>query len=63
MNYVLKDELGEMKKMYEEMYYRLFNTITDALKLMNQERFKEAFDLLENAQRAAEEIYLDGEEL
>lgn len=48
--------------MYKEMYYRLFNAITDALKLMNQERFKEAFDLLENAQRAAEEIYLDGEE-
>lgn len=48
--------------MYKEMYYRLFNAITDAMKLMNQGRFGEAFNLLENVQRAAEEIYLDGEE-
>ena len=48
--------------MYKEMYYRLFNAITDAMKLISQERFGEAFSLLENAQRAAEEIYFDGEE-
>ncbi len=48
--------------MYKEMYYHLFNAITDAMKLMSQERFSEAFHLLENAQRATEEIYLDGEE-
>ena len=33
--------------MYKEMYYRLFNAITDAMKLISQERFGEAFSLLE----------------
>ncbi|WP_298020584.1 hypothetical protein [uncultured Dysosmobacter sp.] len=48
--------------MYKEMYYRLFNTITDALELMDRERFQEALDLLKSAQQAAEERYLDGDE-
>lgn len=48
--------------MYKEMYYRLFNTLTDAMELIRQGRSPEAYQLLKEAQQAGEERYLEGKE-
>ena len=44
--------------MYEKMYHTLFNAITDAMVLLEQEKCQEALTLLEQASREAEEIYI-----
>ncbi len=44
--------------MYEKMYYKLFNAVTDAMDLMEQQKYQEALTLLEQASREAEEIYI-----
>lgn len=44
--------------MYEKMYHRLFNAITDAMELMEQQKFQEAMFLLELATRDTEETYI-----
>lgn len=43
--------------MYKEMYYKLFNKITDAMK-----KIEEAEKILENAQAITEEMYVSGDE-
>ena len=48
--------------MYSEMYYHLFNAVTDALEQMEQHNYGTARQLLVAAQQACEERYLDGEE-
>lgn len=42
--------------MYKKMYYHLFNKITDAL---NESDFQRAREILMNAQRETEEIYIN----
>lgn len=44
--------------MYEKMYYTLFHAITDVMELMERQECQAALLLLENASRAAEEIYI-----
>ena len=44
--------------MYEKMYHKLFNAISDALELMEDQKFEEAFYLLEKASKETEEIYI-----
>lgn len=44
--------------MYEKMYHILFNAITDAMELMEQQKYQEALTLLEQASREAEETYI-----
>ena len=44
--------------MYEKMYHTLFHAITDAMELMEEQRYQEALFLLEKASREAEEIYI-----
>lgn len=44
--------------MYEKMYHTLFNAVTDAMDLMEQQKYQEALTLLEQASREAEEIYI-----
>lgn len=44
--------------MYEKMYYKLFNAVTDAMELMEQQKYQEALTLLEQASRETEEIYI-----
>ncbi len=44
--------------MYEKMYYKLFNAVTDVMELMEQQKYQEALTLLEQASREAEEIYI-----
>ena len=48
--------------MYKEMYYTLFNAVTDALEAMAQQNYGQARALLIAAQQQSEEIFLDGEE-
>ena len=48
--------------MYQKMYTRLFNAVTDALEEMQQQNFGAARALLVQAQQDCEEIYLDAEE-
>ena len=47
---------------YEKMYYTLFNGITDALRLMEQEGYEEAAALLKEAQCKTEEMYIEESE-
>ena len=44
--------------MYEKMYHILFNAITDAMDLMEGQKYQEALTLLEQASREAEEVYI-----
>lgn len=44
--------------MYEKMYYKLFNAVTDAMEPMEQQKYQEALTLLEQASRDTEEIYI-----
>lgn len=43
---------------YEKMYYTLFNAITDALRLMEQEQYADAAIRLAAAQCETEELYI-----
>ena len=48
--------------MYQEMYLHLFNAVTDALAELEKQNYGIAAQLLMMAQRACEEMYLDGSE-
>lgn len=48
--------------MYQKMYYTLFNAMTDALQAMGEQNYGTAREILEKAQQAAEEIFLDADE-
>ena len=54
-------EVAEME-IYKKMYYRLFNSITDALAALEQQNFGAAAEILRQAQIDSEEIYLDAED-
>ena len=45
---------------YEKMYLELFNAVTDALKLLEEE--SEASVLLKKAQMECEQIYIEAED-
>ena len=47
---------------YQGMYLRLFNAVTDALRLLEVGQTQAAALLLEGAQQACEELYMGGEE-
>ena len=47
--------------MYRQMYFMLFNAITDAVEQLEQCNYGQAAVLLKQAQAAAEEVYLTGE--
>ena len=49
-------------EIYEKMYYRLFNGVTDALAAMEQQNFGTAAQLLRDTQSACEEMLLDAED-
>lgn len=44
--------------MYEKMYYTLFHAITDAMEVIEQQKYQQALSRLELACRDAEEIYV-----
>ena len=44
---------------YEKMYYTLFNAITDALRLMEENKKTEASIVLATAQCQTEETYME----
>lgn len=44
--------------MYEKMYYKLFNAITEAMDMIEHEKYQAALALLEQATRETEEIYI-----
>ena len=54
-------EVAEME-IYKKMYYRLFNSITDALAALEQQNFGATAEILRQAQIDSEEIYLDAED-
>ncbi len=47
--------------MYKEMYYHLFNAVTDAIAALTGTNTMQARWILVKAQRECEEIFLDGE--
>ena len=49
-------------QLYEKLYHLLFNAITDALSAMEGQEFVKAQAILIQAQRRAEELYLEAEE-
>lgn len=48
--------------MYKEMYYHLFNAVTDAWTALERNNCGMACEILKKAQTEAEEIYLSAEE-
>ena len=51
-----------MEKIYKELYYYLFNQITDALSALERQDFGKAKDILIQAQQDAEEKYIGAED-
>ena len=47
---------------YQKMYLLLFNAITDALDLAERGKLAAALESLRQAQRSAEEMYMDAAE-
>ena len=50
-----------MMDLYKEMYFTLFNALTDAIEEMEAQQFEQALHTLERAQQETEERYLRGE--
>ena len=50
------------QNLYKELYYRLFNAITDSLRMMKQQIFGMAIKRLKKAQYDAEEAYISAED-
>ena len=48
--------------MYKEMYYHLFNAVTDAIDALTKGNTMQARWILVKAQQDCEEIYLESEE-
>ena len=48
----------EEQNLYKELYYRLFNAITDSLRMMEQQNLGMAIKRLKKAQYDAEEAYI-----
>ena len=46
--------------LYQKLYHKLFNAVTDALALMEEGAFLRAGTLLQEAQEEAEELYMQG---
>lgn len=46
-------------KVYEKMYYHLFNAVTDALSALERRNYGQAEGILKTAQQKSEEIYLE----
>lgn len=44
--------------MYEKMYYKLFNAITEAMDMIEHQEYQAALALLEQATKDTEEIYI-----
>lgn len=55
---VPSSEKSSCHVVYQSMYLRLFNAVTDALEALDAERPEEAKRLLVQAQQACEELYL-----
>ena len=51
-----------MEELYKNLYFHLFNQITDALEEMEKQNFGQVRDILIRAQQEAEETYLNAEE-
>ena len=51
-----------MDELYKNLYFHLFNQITDALAALEKQNYGEARDILIRAQQEAEETYLNAGE-
>ena len=51
-----------MDELYKNLYFHLFNQITDALEAMEKQNYGEARDILIRAQQETEETYLNAGE-
>ena len=45
-------------ELYQKLYHKLFNAVTDALEQMDRGAFLRAGELLKQAQMEAEELYI-----
>lgn len=51
-----------MEQTYQQMYYHLFNILTDAQTCILRMEYEKAYDLLAKAQEEGEELYLSSGE-
>ena len=51
-----------MNELYKDLYFHLFNQITDALEEMERQNFGRSRDILIRAQQETEETYLNAGE-
>ena len=47
---------------YNVLYHIMFNAVTDALRLLEQEKTADAMIILASAQRHCEELYIESEQ-
>ena len=50
--------MGDQKTLYRELYYMMFNRITDAIRALEEEKPIQAHEILCQAQQDAEERYI-----
>lgn len=48
--------------MYKRLYYFLFNQITDAVKMLGEGYERDALQILVDAQKKAEQMFVEGTE-
>ena len=46
-------------KIYKKLYLYLFNKVTHAIRMLEQQRYEEAKVILIDAQRTCEELYME----
>ena len=51
-----------MEELYKNLYFHLFNQISDALEALEGQNFGQARDILMRAQQETEDTYLNAEE-
>ena len=55
-------EEHRMNELYKDLFYHLFNRITDALEAIKAQNYGLARDILMEAQRASEEKFISSEQ-
>ena len=51
-----------MEELYKNMYYHLFNKVTDALSSLKRLEVEAAINCLMDAQQETEKMYMDGQQ-
>ncbi len=54
--------MEEYEVIYKKMYLSLFQSVTTALEVMEEQNYGQAKDILKEGQQKAEELYMEAED-